>query len=306
MGLRTFVAPDGEEWSVWNVVPTLAFHQDTREWERRGQDVLSYNGPERRDEDRCETAGVSTELRRIAYQGEPGANSDIACRDAYPDWATLPCASFEDVFAAIAEGRAQLGMIPITPGGLGFVEAGLVGALTLAGVPAGDALIANERVYADVYLSSAPENAAVVLLVHGYDSSKEAHANQAMHVASWGMHAVAVHSGAGFPGYAASDHVPDRIALRGLRAHAHHGVYAFEWRQGQTFSCDALLEVDTRPAAETDALTAAAWALPAGGSVGGRSLTLPAAPEGSVARGSARVAALVIWIRLSGSGTCSA
>jgi uncharacterized protein (TIRG00374 family) len=38
---------------------------------------------------------------------------------------------------------AVLGMIPITPGGLGFVEAGLVGALTLAGVPAGDALVAT-------------------------------------------------------------------------------------------------------------------------------------------------------------------
>jgi uncharacterized protein (TIRG00374 family) len=38
---------------------------------------------------------------------------------------------------------AVLGMIPITPGGLGFVEAGLVGALTLAGVPAGDALLAT-------------------------------------------------------------------------------------------------------------------------------------------------------------------
>ena len=51
--------------------------------------------------------------KTIAYQGEPGANSDIACREVYPDWETLPCASFEDVFAAIEEGRAQLGMIPI-------------------------------------------------------------------------------------------------------------------------------------------------------------------------------------------------
>jgi prephenate dehydratase len=50
--------------------------------------------------------------KTIAYQGEPGANSDIACREVYPDWETLPCASFEDVFAAIEEGRAQLGMIP--------------------------------------------------------------------------------------------------------------------------------------------------------------------------------------------------
>ena len=47
---------------------------------------------------------------------------------------------------------------------------------------------------------------------------------------------------------------PDRIAVRGLRAYGHHGVYAFERRQGQTFSCDAVLEVDTRPAAETDDL----------------------------------------------------
>lgn len=40
-------------------------------------------------------------------------------------------------------GAAVLGMIPITPGGLGFVEAGLVGMLTLAGIPAGDALLAT-------------------------------------------------------------------------------------------------------------------------------------------------------------------
>jgi prephenate dehydratase len=51
--------------------------------------------------------------KTIAYQGEPGANSHIACSDVYPGWETLPCASFEEAFAAISEGRAQLGMIPI-------------------------------------------------------------------------------------------------------------------------------------------------------------------------------------------------
>lgn len=40
-------------------------------------------------------------------------------------------------------GAAVLGMIPITPGGLGFVEAGLVGMLTIAGIPAADALLAT-------------------------------------------------------------------------------------------------------------------------------------------------------------------
>jgi uncharacterized protein (TIRG00374 family) len=36
-----------------------------------------------------------------------------------------------------------LTLVPFTPGGLGFVEAGLVGALTLAGVPPGNALLAT-------------------------------------------------------------------------------------------------------------------------------------------------------------------
>ena len=49
----------------------------------------------------------------IAYQGEPGANSHIACKDVYPDMEPLPCASFEDAFTAIIDGTADLGMIPI-------------------------------------------------------------------------------------------------------------------------------------------------------------------------------------------------
>ena len=47
----------------------------------------------------------------------------------------------------------------------------------------------------------------------------------------------------------------DRIAVRGLRAYGHHGVYAFERRQGQTFKCDAVLELDISAAAATDDLT---------------------------------------------------
>ena len=49
----------------------------------------------------------------IAYQGEPGANSHIACEDVYPGWTPLPCPTFEDAFAAIQGGEAALGMIPI-------------------------------------------------------------------------------------------------------------------------------------------------------------------------------------------------
>ena len=52
-------------------------------------------------------------VKKIAYQGEPGANSHIACSENYPDYEPLPCATFEDAFAALKDGAADLGMIPI-------------------------------------------------------------------------------------------------------------------------------------------------------------------------------------------------
>ena len=54
-----------------------------------------------------------TDKKIIAYQGEPGANSHIACVENFPDCEPLPCATFEDAFAALKEGAAELGMIPI-------------------------------------------------------------------------------------------------------------------------------------------------------------------------------------------------
>ena len=50
---------------------------------------------------------------KIAYQGEPGANSHIACIEAYPTYEPLPCGTFEDAFQALADGEAALAMIPI-------------------------------------------------------------------------------------------------------------------------------------------------------------------------------------------------
>jgi prephenate dehydratase len=53
-----------------------------------------------------------TKILKIAFQGEPGANSHIAITEAYPDAEALPCPTFEDALAAIASGEADLGMIP--------------------------------------------------------------------------------------------------------------------------------------------------------------------------------------------------
>lgn len=49
----------------------------------------------------------------IVFQGEPGANSHIACRDAFPDMVERPCDTFEEALNAVKEGEARLGMIPI-------------------------------------------------------------------------------------------------------------------------------------------------------------------------------------------------
>jgi prephenate dehydratase len=51
--------------------------------------------------------------RLIAFQGAPGAYSDLACRHVFPAMETLPCAAFEDAMAAVREGRAALAMLPI-------------------------------------------------------------------------------------------------------------------------------------------------------------------------------------------------
>ncbi len=51
--------------------------------------------------------------RTIAFQGLPGAYSDLACRQRFPRYRTLPCDAFEDAFEAVRSGRARLGMIPI-------------------------------------------------------------------------------------------------------------------------------------------------------------------------------------------------
>jgi prephenate dehydratase len=48
----------------------------------------------------------------IAFQGIPGAYSDLACRAAYPGMTTVPCESFETAIDAVKEGRATLAMLP--------------------------------------------------------------------------------------------------------------------------------------------------------------------------------------------------
>jgi prephenate dehydratase len=50
---------------------------------------------------------------RIVYQGEPGSNSHLACQERFPEAEAVARPSFEDCFAVVDAGDAELAMIPI-------------------------------------------------------------------------------------------------------------------------------------------------------------------------------------------------
>ncbi|MER9238918.1 prephenate dehydratase [Mesorhizobium sp. M0633] len=56
---------------------------------------------------------MAEKTNKISFQGEPGANSDTACRNMFPSMEPLPCPTFEDAFNAVETGKADLAMIPI-------------------------------------------------------------------------------------------------------------------------------------------------------------------------------------------------
>ena len=56
---------------------------------------------------------VASMTARIAFQGEPGAYSHQACREARPDHTAVPCRSFEDVIETVRNGDAELAMLPV-------------------------------------------------------------------------------------------------------------------------------------------------------------------------------------------------
>ncbi|WP_299147030.1 prephenate dehydratase [uncultured Tateyamaria sp.] len=54
-----------------------------------------------------------TMSERIAFQGDLGAYSHEACLSTRPSGTPVPCTTFEDVFAAVREGRADMAMLPV-------------------------------------------------------------------------------------------------------------------------------------------------------------------------------------------------
>ena len=58
-------------------------------------------------------AARTSPSRKIAFQGQPGAYSHLACTRYFPDLTPLPTAAFEDTFDAMRARKADFAMIPI-------------------------------------------------------------------------------------------------------------------------------------------------------------------------------------------------
>ncbi len=73
----------------------------------------SYSPSAQKLVDTMVAAAATEPQRAMAFQGAPGANSDIAVRDYDADALPLPCYSFEDAIDAVQSGAAARAMIPI-------------------------------------------------------------------------------------------------------------------------------------------------------------------------------------------------
>lgn len=58
----------------------------------------------------------------VAYQGEPGAYSHLACKHTFPDWQSINCATFTDALQMVEQGDAHYAMIPVENSTAGRVE----------------------------------------------------------------------------------------------------------------------------------------------------------------------------------------
>ena len=52
-------------------------------------------------------------VRKIAFQGEPGAYSHQACHETFPQYEAIACGTFEDTVETVRAGRADLAMLPV-------------------------------------------------------------------------------------------------------------------------------------------------------------------------------------------------
>lgn len=73
----------------------------------------SYSASAQHLVDKMRALALAEPARGLAFQGAPGANSDLAAREYDPNSLPLPCYAFDDAIDAVREGRVDRAIIPI-------------------------------------------------------------------------------------------------------------------------------------------------------------------------------------------------
>lgn len=73
----------------------------------------SYSASAQHLVDHMRAAALAEPRRGLAFQGAPGANSDLAAREFDADALPLPCYAFQDAIDAVRDGRVDRAIIPI-------------------------------------------------------------------------------------------------------------------------------------------------------------------------------------------------
>lgn len=123
---------------------------------------MPKNIPEKTPKKTSENKPMHDAQNIIAFQGLPGAHSDMACRNAYPYMHTLPCTYFDDVFEAVESGKASLGLIPIENS-----KAGRVAEIHNL-LPSSKLHIVGEYIHKVAHHLMAPKGATLEGIKHAY------------------------------------------------------------------------------------------------------------------------------------------
>ncbi len=73
----------------------------------------SYSASAQKMVDTMTAAALADPAQGLAFQGAPGANSDLAAREFDSDSLPMPCYAFEDAIEAVRDGRVERAIIPI-------------------------------------------------------------------------------------------------------------------------------------------------------------------------------------------------
>lgn len=73
----------------------------------------SYSASAQHLVDTMRAAALAAPARGLAFQGAPGANSDLAAREHDADALPMPCYAFQDAIDAVRDGRVDRAIIPI-------------------------------------------------------------------------------------------------------------------------------------------------------------------------------------------------